>query len=57
MGKNFFKTILFKEADKRLLCRFGSAMCNKRLPCDKCIQVLHSFKRFKFSKENGVEEI
>lgn len=35
---SFVKTILYKEADRRLLCRFGSSMCNEKLKCDKCLK-------------------
>lgn len=49
MGKWFFKTILFKEADKRLLCRFGSKMCNEKLKRDHCLiyEIKLSKKKYK----------
>lgn len=31
MSKDFTKTMIFKEADERILCRFGSSMCNQKI--------------------------
>jgi len=53
MGR-FYKTILFKDADQRLLCRFGSKMCNKRLKCDGCLK--HEEEQFFKAKRKGINK-
>jgi len=50
----FNKTLIFKEADQRLLCRFGSKMCNRRLKCDGCLK--YEEEQFFKVKRKGINK-